>query len=420
MVSLKAPVVNCGAVTCKGVSSVPRTHRRAERSPQRLSPVPQWGLAVGPQGMGPQLHVPRLQAMSDTRVEQVPMLADALPEGEDLGWRDDFHLHYIQGRHVGSGSFGEVFVGIDLKTGREVAIKSLPKVRGKLSMEKTLEKLAREVDILDSLQGDPGIIQLVDCFEDSSSVKIVTELCTGGDLQHFIEQDGYVFNEASLAMVAQEVIKVIHYCHSKGMLHGDVKPANFCIKDKANNPLLHSAQEAAIVPQPRSWLKAIDFGCSQQLPGLRSLTKRTGTPVYMAPEIFGRRYHAEADMWSLGVMLYQLFAHRFPFWSTMEQCKASKLDEVAIAVTEATIPYDYGPWLQMSQEGLEFIQGCLTRDPHCRMTIEEALVHPWLHHQAVSTHPPTPQKGQWQQNASALPSNNIVSKGAKSAVSVAA
>jgi len=38
------------------------------------------------------------------------------------------------------------------------------------------------------LQGDPGIIQLVDCFEDSNSVKIVTELCTGGDLQHFIEQ----------------------------------------------------------------------------------------------------------------------------------------------------------------------------------------------------------------------------------------
>ena len=47
---------------------------------------------------------------------------------------------------------------------------------------------AREVDILESLQGDPGIIQLIDCFEDNSSVKIVTELCTGGDLQNFTEQ----------------------------------------------------------------------------------------------------------------------------------------------------------------------------------------------------------------------------------------
>eukprot|EP00200_Dunaliella_tertiolecta_P002107 CAMPEP_0202344348 /NCGR_PEP_ID=MMETSP1126-20121109/4076_1 /ASSEMBLY_ACC=CAM_ASM_000457 /TAXON_ID=3047 /ORGANISM="Dunaliella tertiolecta, Strain CCMP1320" /LENGTH=412 /DNA_ID=CAMNT_0048935541 /DNA_START=77 /DNA_END=1315 /DNA_ORIENTATION=- len=410
------------SVQCKGASSV-RSHRRAslERSasPQCAPPALPWGVSA------PQAH-PQLPNVGSTRLQASPrvetqvQVEDAFHEGEDLGWRDDFHLHYIQGRHIGSGSFGEVFVGIDLKTGREVAIKSLPKVRGKLTMEKTLEKLAREVDILDSLQGYPGIIQLIDCFEDSSSVKIVTELCTGGDLQNFIEQDEYVFNEASLAMVAQEVIKVVHYCHSKGMLHGDVKPANFCIKDKTNNPLLYSAQEAAVVPRPKSWLKAIDFGCSQQLPGLRSLTKRTGTPVYMAPEIFGRRYHAEADMWSVGVMLYQLFAHRFPFWATMEECKASKLDEVAIAVTEATIPYNYGPWLHMSQEGLEFIKGCLTRDPHCRMTIEEALVHPWLLHQAVSTRPPALKKGQWQQNMSALPSNNIVSKGAKSAVSVAA
>jgi serine/threonine protein kinase len=45
-------------------------------------------------------------------------------------------------------------------------------------------------------------------------------------------------------------------------------------------------------------------------------------PQYMAPEIFGRRYHAEADMWSVGGMLYQLYARRFPFWDTMEECKA--------------------------------------------------------------------------------------------------
>ena len=51
---------------------------------------------------------------------------------------------------------------------------------------------------------------------------------------------------------------------------------------------------------------------------LRTLTKRTGTPVFMAPEIFNRRYHVEADMWSVGVMLYQLYARRFPFWDTME------------------------------------------------------------------------------------------------------
>jgi hypothetical protein len=54
--------------------------------------------------------------------------------------------------------------------------------------------------------------------------------------------------------------------------------------------------------------------------------------VYMAPEIFDRDYHWEADMWSLGIMLYQLYARRFPFWRTYEECRHAKLDEVAALV----------------------------------------------------------------------------------------
>lgn len=62
------------------------------------------------------------------------------------------------------------------------------------------------------------------------------------------------------------------------------------------------------------WLKAVDFGCSQSISTQRSLTRRTGTPVYMAPEVFKREYGQESDMWSLGMMMYQLLTGRFPFW----------------------------------------------------------------------------------------------------------
>lgn len=264
---------------------------------------------------------------------------------------------------------------------------------------------------------------------------------------------------------------------------------DFCIKDKATNPLLHPAAEAK---RPKDWLKAIDMGCSQQLPGAlprcrcrvshapsvphpaahahrpsllapahpahprppcscapagpRSLTKRTGTPVYMAPEIFHRRYHVEADMWSVGVMLYQLFARRFPFWLSMEECKASKLEEVAAAVVDGPLPFDYGPWLAMSPEGLDFVkvrgvwvghgrgvqlhgrggcdghmgtraavlmpavpaplcapQGCLTRDPQKRMTVEQALAHPWLLRELSA-------QGAQQHAQPAPQGNNIVCK----------
>jgi serine/threonine protein kinase len=57
----------------------------------------------------------------------------------------------------------------------------------------------------------------------------------------------------------------------------------------------------------------------------------------MAPEIFDRDYHWEADMWSLGIMLYQLYARRFPFWRTYEECRHAKLDEVAALVAGGAV-----------------------------------------------------------------------------------
>lgn len=292
--------------------------------------------------------------------------------GEDFGWRDDFIANYLPGKLVGQGSFGTVYMGVDLHTGKEVAIKVMPKVRGKLTKEKTLEKLAREVDILERLQEVPGVITLEDVFEDAQNVLLVTELCTGGDLQKFVEEHGPL-SERNLAVVAYEVLKMVKACHEAGLLHGDVKPANFVLKHKTRHPLT-----GGIGAPSSTWLKGIDFGCSQLLPATRRLSKRTGTPVYMAPEIYQREYHVEADMWSIGVMLYQLFTRRFPFWENVETCKASKLEDVALAVSEADISYNYGPWLTMSKEGKDFIDRCLQRDVSDRMTVEEALEHPWI------------------------------------------
>lgn len=98
----------------------------------------------------------------------------------------------------------------------------------------------------------------------------------------------------------------------------------------------------------------------------------------MAPEIFARDYSVEADVWSTGVMLYQLFSRQFPFWEAGAACRATNLDDIADAVSTAEIKYDYGPWLAMSEEGLDFVQQCLVRDPSRRLTVAEALRHPWF------------------------------------------
>jgi serine/threonine protein kinase len=300
----------------------------------------------------------------------------------EYGWKTGIDNHYVRGSCVGAGSFGTVFKAIDLHTGQEAAIKTMPKFRGKLSGELTMEKLMKEVDVMERLHNSYGVIRLLDCFEDEKCVHLVTEFCAGGDLQRLVDGNGTI-NESSLALVALESLKIIQGCHSNGILHGDVKPANFVIKHAHRNPCVMRG-----VPMgPGPWLRAIDFGCSQYLTGVR-FAKRKGTPVYMAPEIFGRDYSTEADMWGVGVMLYQLFARRFPFWDNISVARASKLEDIATAVATAEIKYDYGPWKGMSRDGIEFISALLERNHRDRMTVDEALQHKWLKAAIVSTQPP--------------------------------
>ena len=97
---------------------------------------------------------------------------------------------------------------------------------------------------------------------------------------------------------------------TKCIVHGDVKPANFMLRQRFRDPLRALERGAA----QGDWLKAVDFGCSQSYRNKASLSRRTGTPVYMAPEVFKRDYLQASDMWSLGMMMYQLLTGRFPFW----------------------------------------------------------------------------------------------------------
>jgi len=289
-----------------------------------------------------------------------------------LNWDTDFNAHFVKGKLIGQGSFGSVYLGIDLHTGQQVAIKVMPKQRGKLTKDRTLQKLVKEVGILQRIQECPNVVRLLGCYEDTDHVMLVTELCEGGDLQKLSDDRG-ALPERAVALIGYEVLKVVAACHRNNVLHGDVKPANFVLKDKVQNPLYSSDINHLFTP----WLIAIDFGCSQYL-GTKRFTKRTGTPVYMAPEIFERDYQREADMWSVGIMLYQLFARRFPFWDTYEACRSARLEEVQVLVQEGPLPFSYGPWLGMSAEGLDFMHGCLDRDYHTRLTVNDALYHPWF------------------------------------------
>ena len=253
------------------------------------------------------------------------------------------------------------------------------------------------------------------------------ERLRGGDLDQALASGGPL-SERAAAAVAHECLKVVATCHAAGVMHGDVKPANFMLREafsssSASAPSSASAdggeQPAAAVPAassatieslvrggnrpPARWLAAVDFGCAQPL-GRASLNRRTGTPVYMAPEVFQRDYGREADLWSAGVMLYQLLSGRFPFWRSLDDCRSRSVDEVMRSVLGDPVPLSGGVWAGKSAACVDLLAGLLDRDPGSRLTAADALEHPWFREQLGGGVASTPAST----SAAAAAESNIV------------
>lgn len=292
-----------------------------------------------------------------------------------INWQDGFEeLYDCPGVSLGSGSFGDVFLAVDRRTGRRVAVKDMPKTRGRLGEERTKARVDREVAVMKALGGCAGVVGTLGCFRARGGrYRIVMEYLGGKDLKQHLKENG-PFSELQVILVAYEILKVIRACHYRNIVHGDVKTANFVLKSPSCNPL----KQDNISLLKSGWLKAVDFGCSQFADEFARLRMRVGTPVFMAPEVFRRNYSFESDLWSLGILLYQLTTSRFPFWDTEDKASVCTVSDVMESIDSRDPSFDYGPWLTMSSEGLDFIQSLLDKNYATRMSVDEAANHPWI------------------------------------------
>ena len=248
---------------------------------------------------------------------------------------------------LGEGSFGRVHRGRRRHTGQFCALKLVAK------SNKTLDDLGvlrTEVAILQRLH-HPNVIRLLDCFETASDIVLVTELAAG-ELFEVLLSDG-ALAPAAVASVARDLTSALAYLHSQGVMHRDLKPQN-CLIDSGGR------------------VKLADFGFAREL-GPRSsavLTSVKGTPLYMAPELFlHARYTPSADVWGLGVLLYELAAGRPPFF-------AATLPELMAAIVDGARGIDYPAGF--SPPLVAFLSQCLVREPAARASWAALLAHPYL------------------------------------------
>ncbi|XP_051139115.1 calcium-dependent protein kinase 29 [Andrographis paniculata] len=259
---------------------------------------------------------------------------------------------YELDKELGRGQFGVTCLCTEKSTGRKFACKSIS--RRKLRTRNDMDGVRREIMILQHLTGQPNIVEFKGAYEDPTSVHVVLELCSGGELFDRITARGS-YSEKEAARIGRQVVNVVHVCHFMGVMHRDLKPENF---------LMVSRDE-------ESPLKATDFGLSVFIEPEKVYKDVVGSAYYVAPEVLDRNYGKEIDIWSAGVILYILLSGVPPFWGETEEV-------IFEEIRKGYVDLRSSPWPLISDSAKDLIKKMLTMDPQKRITAAEALGHPWL------------------------------------------
>ncbi|GFR46796.1 hypothetical protein Agub_g8428 [Astrephomene gubernaculifera] len=268
------------------------------------------------------------------------------------GRRQNVKDHYTFGELLGKGTYGTCRIVTDRLTGRRYACKSIPKSR--LATTKDVQKVKREVAIMEHLEGHPNIVAIENVFEDRKDVHIVQELCSGGELFDSILEHHH-YSERHAATAFRAIARIVAHCHSMGVMHRDIKPENF---------LLSSRDKDATI-------KGTDFGLSCFFKEGQTFKEVVGSPFYVAPEVLRRCYDKRADIWSLGVLLYIMLCGVPPYYGDTEK-------DTFKAILGAELAFDFRPWPSISHAAKDVIRRMLERDPAKRATAAEVLSHEWV------------------------------------------
>ena len=253
---------------------------------------------------------------------------------------------YKFGRVIGRGAFGKVNIGLNILTGRIVAIKSFNKQN--LLNEKAKKKILYETNLMRGLY-HPSVTKILETFETDKYMLIIMEYISGGNLQNFVKKRRKLC-EKTAKILYRQIIQGIKYIHSKGIVHRDIKLENILLD--LNNIV-----------------KICDFGVGKLTQKGQKLMDQCGTPVYMAPEIIkGDGYEGfPVDVWSSGVALYIMLSGNIPF-------NRDKTHDLQSAIMN--LPYKKID--DISDNANDLLQNILEKNPNKRLTPDEILEHPWM------------------------------------------
>lgn len=296
-----------------------------------------------------------------------------------LQWGTQDHFEILQ--KVGRGKYSEVFEGVNMSTSTydKCIIKVLKPVKKK--------KIKREIKILQNLMGGPNVVQLIDVVRDpqSKTPSIITEYIDNTYFKVLYP----TFSDYDVRYYIFELLKALDFCHSRGIMHRDVKPHNVMIDHEKRK------------------LRLIDWGLAEFYHPHTEYNVRVASRYFKGPELLVdfQEYDYSLDMWSLGCMFASMIFRKEPFFhghdnydQLVKICKVLGTDDFQVYLDKYKIEldshydvilgrYPRKPWSRfvtpenqhfVSDEAIDFLDKLLRYDHQERLTAQEAQNHPYF------------------------------------------
>ena len=255
---------------------------------------------------------------------------------------------------IGAGSSGSVYHVVDRITSRDFAMKIIP------TASENAELALREYFTLREVTGAPFTITLRGFFSDDVNYYLLADYFPSGDVYAQVDRVGKMTSSQVRHFIAELIIALEHI-HSKKIIHRDVNPTNILVDEEGHIALADFGVSRSFGEKAT--------GSHMQNPFVTST--ECGTPAYNSPEVAqGQFYSFEADLWALGVVMYQLLTHRLPFG--LAECEAAGWD---MSDAIRLVPLVVEDSDKLDKITFDFLDRALKKDLKDRMSLEEMKNH---------------------------------------------
>ena len=258
---------------------------------------------------------------------------------------------------IGAGSSGSVYHVVDTVTSRDFAMKIIP------SGSEGAELALREYLTLREVAGAPFTITLRGFFADDVNYYLLTDYFPSGDVYAQVARTGKMTSTQVRYLIA-ELIVALEHVHSRGIIHRDVNPTNILVDEEGHIAL-------ADFGIPRSFGERSTGPYARNGPSPFVTSTECGTPAYNSPEVaLGQPYSFEADLWAVGVIMYQMLTHKLPFGLAECEATGSGIGDAIHFVPLAIEDTD-----KVDKIAFDFMDRVLKKNVKDRMSLTEMKAH---------------------------------------------